>query len=131
MELYCSNESQGKPIELCVVFDIKAAITLNITVSEFDLFLMVNEAELLSVEITKDLVGMKDRDYQRVLQHILNYAIANFNMVYSSSFSLDTANPLIPVAREFIDVTISPYIQNEFLFIGFAERPNVIRNHTQ
>ena len=63
MELYCSNESQGKPIELCVVFDIKAAITLNITVSEFDLFLMVNEAELLSVEITKDIVGMKDRDY--------------------------------------------------------------------
>lgn len=52
-------------------------------------------------------------------------------MVYSSSFSLDTTNPLIPVAREFIDVDISPYIQNEFLFIGFAERPNVIRNHTQ
>lgn len=50
-------------MELCVVFDIKAAITLNITVSEFDLFLMVNEAELLSVEITKDIVGMKDRDY--------------------------------------------------------------------
>lgn len=62
---------------------------MNVTVQDFDLYFMINDALLDSVEITKDNVGMKSRDYQKTLQHILNYAIANFNYVYSTPISLN------------------------------------------
>ena len=110
MELYCSNESQNITSELCVVFDIKAAFWMNITVSEFDVYMLIGDAELYSVEITKDIVGMKNREYQRVLQHILTYGIANYNFVNSVPLSLNSTNPFIPVAKEFISMTVSPYV---------------------
>ena len=110
MELYCSNESQNITSELCVVFDIKAAFWMNITVSEFDVYMLIGDAELYSVDITKNIVGMKDREYQRVLQHILNYGIANYNFVNSVPLSLNSTNPFIPVAKEFISMTVSPYV---------------------
>ena len=53
---------------------------------------------------------MKDREYQRVLQHILNYGIANYNFLNSVPLSLNSTNPFIPVAKEFISMTVSPYI---------------------
>lgn len=49
MELYCSNESQNRTSELCVVFDIKASVSFNLTITNLDVFLMINEAELQSV----------------------------------------------------------------------------------
>jgi hypothetical protein len=67
LELYCANESQNRTSELCVVFDMKAGFWLNVTVTEFEVHLLINDAQLYSVEITKDIVGMKDREYQRVL----------------------------------------------------------------
>jgi len=83
---------------------------MNITVSEFDVYMLIGDAELYSVDITKDIVGMKDREYQRVLQHILNYGIANYNFVNSVPLSLNSTNPFIPVAKEFISMTVSPYV---------------------
>ena len=67
MELYCSNNLTNISSELCVTFDIKASVTMNITVQDFDLYLLLGDAILESVTITKDVVGMKDREYQRVL----------------------------------------------------------------
>ena len=81
MEMYCSNESQNRTAELCVTFDIKAQMFLNMTVQDFNAYFLITDAILDSVTITKDNVGMDDRDYQRVFQHVLNYAIANFNFV--------------------------------------------------
>lgn len=128
MELYCANEKQNITSELCVRFDIKAAVWMNITVSEFDVYVLIGDAELYSVDITKDVVGMKDREYQRVLQHILNYAIANFNFVNSVPISLNSTNPFVPIAREFISMKVSPYVQEEFLMFGFDAKTNV---HTE
>jgi len=128
MELYCSNESQNYTSELCVVFDIKAQFWMNITIEDFDMHIMINDAILQSVEITKDNIGMKDREYQRVLQHVLNYAIANFNYVYNEPISLNTTIQFEPVLKEFVTLKVSPYVQNEFLFIGFDAKSNVHPN---
>jgi hypothetical protein len=126
MELYCSNPEQNiTQSELCVVFDIKMQVMLNVTVEDFDIYFMINDAILDSVTITKDVVGMKDREYQKVLQHILNYAVANFNFVYSTPISMETTSTFTPVLKEFIKLHVSPYVQNEFLFIGFDAKSNV------
>jgi hypothetical protein len=86
---------------------------------------LINDFILETVEITKDNVGMKDRDYRRVLQHILNYAIANVNFVYSTPIPLNTTFALEPVMKEFVSITVTPYVQDEFLFIGFDAKSNV------
>ena len=98
---------------------MKAGFWLNVTVTEFEVHLLINDAQLYSVEITKDIVGMKDREYQRVLQHILNYAIANFNFQYSVPISLNSTSIFVPLAREFVDIVATPYVQDEFLWVGF------------
>jgi hypothetical protein len=126
MEMYCSNESQNRTAELCVVFDIRAEVALNLTVSDFDLYLLIKEAQLHSVEITKDKVGMKERDYQRVLQHVLNYGVANFNYVNSVPMHLNnTSSPLEPVFEEFLTMQVSSFVQDEFLFVGIDALSNV------
>jgi hypothetical protein len=125
IEFYCANESQNKSSELCVVFDIKTHFWINVTVQDWDLYFLIKDAILDSVELTKDNVGMKDRDYKRVLQHVLNYAIAGYNYEYYGAISLNETFQLEPVAKEFVSVMVSPYIQNEFLFIGFDAKSNV------
>lgn len=125
MELYCSNESKNITSELCLVFDIKTQFWMNVTVQDWDLYFMINDALLDSVEITKDVIGMKDRDYRRVLQHILNYAIANYNYVFYGAISLNETIAMEPVLKEFVSIVVSPYIQDEFLFIGFDAKANV------
>jgi len=50
-----------------VVFDIKTHFWFNVTVQDWELNFLINDAILETVEITKDNVGMKDRDYRRVL----------------------------------------------------------------
>lgn len=67
MEMFCSNPSQNITAELCLVWDIKTWFALNATISDFQLYVLLIDAQLESVTITKDNVGMKDRDYQRVL----------------------------------------------------------------
>jgi hypothetical protein len=126
MELYCSNESQNKLAELCVTFDIKTQVALNVTIKDYKLYLMITDAQLDSVQITQDAVGMKDREYQRVLQHILNYGIANFNFVQQEPIDLNTVHVLVPVAKEFVALYVSPFVQEEFLFIGFDALSGVV-----
>jgi hypothetical protein len=118
MEMYCSNLALNLTSELCVVFDIKTQFWMNVTVSGFDVYLLMNDAILDSVTITKDIVGMKDRDYTRVLQHILNYAIANFNFIQATPISLNTTNIFVPIFQEFVSLRVDPYVQDEFLWIG-------------
>ena len=95
------------------------------TVEDFNLFLEIGEVTIESVQVTKDLIGMKNRDYQKVLQHIVNYSVANFNYARSESpIDLKPASSYIPLLREVIKLKATPYIQDEFLFIGFESRMN-------
>lgn len=61
--MHCSNPEKNLTSELCVVFDIKTRVYLNITVQDFDLYTTITDALIDSVQITKDNVGMDDRDY--------------------------------------------------------------------
>jgi predicted component of type VI protein secretion system len=127
LELSCSNPSQNRTKELCLIFDIKTNFNMNMTVEDFNLFLEIGEVTIESVQVTKDVIGMKNRDYQKVLQHIVNYAVANFNYARSESpIDLKPASSYIPLLREVIKLKASPYIQDEFLFIGFESRLNHI-----
>ena len=120
LSLYCSNPSMNRTRELCLIFDIKTSFNMNVTVEDFNLYLAIGDATIDSVQVTKDIIGMKNRDYQRVLQHILNYAIANFNYMQSlTPIDLKPASNWIPLFREIVYLTATPYIQDEFLFIGF------------
>lgn len=67
LELHCSNPSQNRTRELCLIFDIKTSFNMNVTIEDFDLYLAIGDATIDSVEVTKDTIGMKNRDYQRVL----------------------------------------------------------------
>lgn len=46
-------------------------------------------------------------------------------MVYSSSIDLNQLSPLVLVAKEFLDITVNPYVQDEFLFIGLEAKQKV------
>lgn len=92
---------------------------------DWELNFMITEAILESVQITKDNIGMKDRDYRRVLQHILNYGIANVNFVNCNPIPLNMRIALEPVIKEFVSFTVTPFVEDEFLFIGFASKSNV------
>lgn len=83
---------------------------MNVTVDDFDLYLSINDANVGETTITKDTVGMKNRDYQLVLQHVINLAIANFNFVNTEPYSLKKLNTWIPLIREIVSLTASPYI---------------------
>jgi hypothetical protein len=123
LELECSNESQNRSSETCVVFTIKMAFNMNVTIEDFNLFMSIGDAEILDAKIVKDLVGMKSRDYRKVIQHILNYAIANFNYVQTNNpIDLKPANTWIPLLREVDSLFASPYVQKEFLFVGFDSK---------
>ena len=123
LELTCSNESQNKSSELCLVFNIKMAFNMNVTIQDFDLYMSIGDAEILDAKIMKDVIGMKSRDYRKVIQHILNYAIANFNYVQTTNpIDLKPASTWIPLIREVVSLSASPYVQKEFLFIGFDSK---------
>jgi hypothetical protein len=111
MEMYCANPSQNKPSELCLTFDIKTSFNMNVTIEDFDLYLSIGDAQIDSVKITKDIIGMKNRDYARTLQHILNYAIANFNYEQSTHpIDLKPASTWIPLIREVVSLSANPYV---------------------
>jgi hypothetical protein len=98
---------------------------MNLTVEDFNLFMEIGDVNIESVQVTKDVVGMKNRDYQKVLQHIVNYAVANFNFLRSEApIDLKPASSYIPLLREVIKLKATPYIQDEFLFIGFESKIN-------
>jgi hypothetical protein len=63
VEMYCSNPSQNLTVEQCLVLDIKTRFFLNITIIDFDMYTMIQDAFIDSVEIVKDKVGMDERDY--------------------------------------------------------------------
>ena len=67
LELTCSNESQNKSSELCLVFNIKMAFNMNVTIQDFDLYMSIGDAEILDAKIMKDVIGMKSRDYRKVI----------------------------------------------------------------
>jgi hypothetical protein len=84
---------------------------MNVTVQDFDLFISIGEAKILDAKITKDVIGMRNRDYTKVIQHILNYAIANFNYMQTTNpIDLKPASNWIPLIREVVTLTASPYI---------------------
>ena len=96
---------------------------MNVTVQDFDLYMSIGDAEILDAKLIKDTVGMKSRDYRKVIQHILNYAIANFNYVRTTSpIDLKPASNWIPLIREVVSLSASPYVQDEFLFVGFDSK---------
>ena len=118
--MHCSNPEKNLTSELCVVFDIKTRVYLNITVQDFDLYTTITDALIDSVQITKDNVGMDDRDYQKMLQHILNYGIANYNYVNQGvPVSLNSTSKFEPVVEEITSMRLSPYVQDQFYFLGF------------
>ncbi len=83
----------------------------------------IGDAEILDAKIVKDVVGMKSRDYRKVIQHILNYAIANFNYVQTNNpIDLKPVNTWIPLLREVDSLFASPFVQKEFLFVGFDSK---------
>lgn len=111
LELYCSNESQNIPSELCIVFEIKMAFNMNVTIQDFNMFMSIGDAEILDAKLVKDVVGMRARDYRKVIQHILNYAIANFNYVQTTSpIDLKPASTWIPLIREVVSLSATPYV---------------------
>lgn len=123
MDMYCANPSQNISSELCLTFNIKTAFNMNVTIEDFNLYLSIGDAQIDSVEITKDVIGMKNRDYARTLQHILNMAIANFNYVQTTNpIDLKPASTWIPLIREVVSLSATPYVQKEFLFIGFDSK---------
>lgn len=106
-----------------MVFNIKMAFNMNVTVQDFDLFMSIGDAEILDAKIMKDVIGMKSRDYKKVIQHILNFAIANFNYVQTTTpIDLKPASTWIPLIREVVSLSATPYVQKEFLFIGFDSK---------
>lgn len=109
-DMYCSNPLQNRSIEHCLTFNVKMGFAMNVTVDDFDLYLSINDANVGETTITKDTVGMKNRDYQLVLQHVINLAIANFNFVNTEPYSLKKLNTWIPLIREIVSLTASPYI---------------------
>lgn len=120
MQIFCSNPEQNIPSEHCLTFDIKTNFWLNVTVQDFDFYLMIKDAVLEKVEITKDAIGMKDREYARVLQHILNYGVAGFNY-FQQQNPLNTTSlfEMEPLLREFVNLKGSPFVQNEFYVFTF------------
>ncbi len=111
LELTCSNPSQNRTKELCLIFEIKTNFNMNMTVEDFNLFLEIGDVNIESVQVTKDLIGMKNRDYQKVLQHIVNYAVANFNYARSQApIDLKPASSYIPLLREIIKLKAGPYV---------------------
>ena len=87
---------------------------------------MIQDAFIDSVDIVKDNIGMDDRDYQRVLQHLLNYGIADFNYQNSQApVSLNSTSKFEPVAKEITRMSASPFVQDEFLYLEFDALPSV------
>ena len=96
---------------------------MNVTIEDFSLYMSIGDAEIQDAKITKDLVGKKSRDYKKVIQHILNYAIANFNYVQTTTpIDLKPLSNWIPILREVDSVYASPYVQREFLFFGLQSK---------
>ena len=104
-------------------------MNMNITVSDLNLYMSIGDAEILSADIVKDEIGMADRDYPRVIQHILNYAIANFNLVNALTPKdlRSISTNWVPLIREVVTLNASPYVQKEFLFIGFDTKTKFVK----
>lgn len=47
------------------------------------------------------------------------------NFAYATPIPLNTTFALEPVVKEFVSITVTPFIQDEFLFIGFDAKSNV------
>jgi len=47
--MHCSNPEKNISSELCVVFDIKTRVYLNVTVLDFDLYTTISDALIDSV----------------------------------------------------------------------------------
>ena len=125
LDLTCSNPSQNITKELCLTFEIKTEFNMNMTIDDFALYLQLGDITINSVQVNKDVIGMRNRDYQKVIQHIINYAVANYNYArYSKPYDLRPASNWIPLLREVIKLKASPYVQDEFLFIGYESRVN-------
>jgi hypothetical protein len=43
------------------------AFNMNVTIQDFNLFMSIGDAEILDAKIVKDVVGMKSRDYKKVI----------------------------------------------------------------
>jgi len=111
LELTCSNPSQNISKELCLIFDIKTEFNMNMTIDDFNLFIQLGDITINSVQVNKDVIGMKNRDYQKVIQHIINYAVANYNYArYSIPYDLKPTSTWIPLLREVIKLKATPYI---------------------
>lgn len=126
IDIICSNATTKA--ETAVSLDMNLAAYANITMKDFIIWPKVNSVFVANTEVKEDIVGMYAHNYNIMFTNILKNYANNFNMEYSKGWALANLDPRLAMITGVIkDAMVTPYVVDNFMFIGFemqADLPN-------
>ena len=120
LQIKCKNATT--PQEVAVQFDMDLQTVLNLTIDpSWKVNLNIPSILVQNVAITKDHVGMVSRRYDRLLTTVFKTFINNINIQWLKPFDITSLDPktLGFIKNMFTGLTLSPYILEEFYYLGF------------
>lgn len=109
--------------ETAVQFNFGLEAIANISVnSRWLLYLNVPNIAITNVKISNDHVGMISRRYDHLLTSVAKSFVNNLNADWSRPFDITTLDPMVlPFLSNMLkDLRVSPFMQNEFYYLGFT-----------
>lgn len=118
----CKNSNMSD-FETAVQFDFGLEAIANISVDpKWKLYLNIPNIAITNVKISKDKVGMISRRYDNLLTSVARSFINTVNADWSRPFDITTLDPqVLPFLSNMLtNLHVSPFIQNEFYYVGFT-----------
>jgi hypothetical protein len=117
----CKNATV--PQEVAVQFDMDLQTVLNVTVDpKWKFWLNVPTVQIQNVKLSLDHVGMISRRYDALMSTVVRSLVNTINVQWQKPFDITSLNPqsLPFLSNMFTNLHVSPYYQEEFVYVGFS-----------
>lgn len=115
----CTNETVTTP-QLAVELNMDIRADLNVSFENFIIYTAANNLAVLNTVVVKDNVGLSYTDYDALLTAVFVSMADDFDLSHSGGMNLVEKFPTLGFISGMARNSIaSPYVQNEFIYIGF------------
>lgn len=118
----CKNANMSD-YETAVQFDFGLEAIANVSIdSKWKLYLNIPNIAISNVKISNNRVGMISRHYDNLLTSIARSFVSILNADWTRPFDITSLDPMtLPFVSNMLkDLHVTPFLENEFFYIGFT-----------
>ena len=115
VDIICSSSTVKA--EKAVTLNMDFSAVANITMRDLMLYPRISSIAINNVVKKYDTVPMYYHDYTNILSLLVQNAVADVNIKYESG--MDVSSYLPKEANYFKNITVSPFVNDQWIYAGF------------